>query len=266
MEAFSTTRPPIVYLFSKDPYRPSPPIATLANTRPKIAREDISFPTSPLTLTNLDQLNNVAPKGKNDVYLTSIADVTTNPAWLNGIQTGDDGGTGNEKTCAIMVVDKALYPTPGTHDHTIPNLNITTSLLLVDDADAGPKYDPLLSAYFYTFAPSSKTFTPVEPTPDAPTGWLYYKGKWGDEEYPASDKRQKSLLGNKKYVGGPTGPADKQLDRKEVWPQNQWSGGQKIRTTLDAGWVAKQWFSKLNCFGGTKKGVIRVKVSGEVIG
>lgn len=57
---------------------------------------------------------------------------------------------------------------------------------------------------------------------------------------------------------------DKQLDRKEVWPQNQWSGGQKIRKSLDAGFVIKEWFSKLSCFGKKKK-LTRVKVSGEVL-
>lgn len=87
------------------------------------------------------------------------------------------------------------------HDHTIPNLNLTTALLLVDETDAGSLYDPLPSAYYYAYTPSSITFTPLGPTRDAPTGWLYYKGRWGDEEYPANDKRQKDLLGNKKFVG-----------------------------------------------------------------
>jgi hypothetical protein len=66
---------------------------------------------------------------------------------------------------------------------------------------------------------------------------------------------------------GPTGPIDKQLDRKEAWPQNQWSGGQKVRTGLDAGSVIKEWFNKLKCFGNKKKkNVTRVKVSGEIVG
>lgn len=62
---------------------------------------------------------------------------------------------------------------------------------------------------------------------------------------------------------GPTGPVDKQLDRKEVWPQNQWSSGQKVRNSLGVGWSVKDWVGKLNCFG--KKKVTRVKVSGEVV-
>jgi hypothetical protein len=45
-------------------------------------------------------------KNGGDVYLTSIADVTTNPAWLNGIPPDANGGTGNEKTSAIIIVDK----------------------------------------------------------------------------------------------------------------------------------------------------------------
>lgn len=45
-------------------------------------------------------------KNGDDVYLTSIADVTTNPAWLNGIQPDANGGTGNDKTCAVIIVDK----------------------------------------------------------------------------------------------------------------------------------------------------------------
>lgn len=40
-----------------------------------------------------------------------------------------------------------------------------------------------------------------------------------------------------------------------------------MRTGLDAGWVIKEWFNKLKCFGSKKKKkVTRVKVSGEVVG
>jgi len=53
-----------------------------------------------------------------------------------------------------------------------------------------------------------------------PVSYLYYRGKWGDERYPKSDKRQKDLFGQfHKYEGGPTGPAWKGIDRKNVWPQ-----------------------------------------------
>lgn len=67
---------------------------------------------------------------------------------------------------------------------------------------------------------------------------------------------------------GPTGPADKQLDRKQVWPENQFSGGQKVRKGLGAGWAVKAWFRKLKCVERKKgaRGVKRVNVSGEVVG
>ena len=45
-------------------------------------------------------------KGGEDVYLTSIQDITTSPKWLNGILPDSGGSTGSKKTCAIIVVDK----------------------------------------------------------------------------------------------------------------------------------------------------------------
>ncbi|KAJ4303350.1 hypothetical protein N0V90_002243 [Kalmusia sp. IMI 367209] len=223
---------PIVHLFSADPYRPSSPVASLVNTRPQIAFEDVQVYVKPLKLGNLDQLNGAGAKGGVDVYLTSVADVTTNPAWLNRTQTDVNGGTlgdhvgdwehnmirfvngspkavwysqhanGSAYTFSTVLKDTsgkrplaycvngshALYPTPGTHDHTIPNINLTTSLLLVDETDQGPLYDPLRSAYYYTYTSNLKSFTAITPSEEAPTGWLYYKGRWSDEEYPASDK------------------------------------------------------------------------------
>lgn len=59
-----------------------------------------------------------------------------------------------------------------------------------------------------------------------PVDYLYFKGHWGDEQYPESDERQENYFGwigideLWKYVGGPTGPVHKQLDREEVCPDN----------------------------------------------
>lgn len=80
-------------------------------------------------------------------------------------------------------------------------------------------------------------------------------------------------------MGGPTGPADKQLDRKMVWPENEFSGGQRIRTSL--GFSLRDFFAGANCFGIGRKGglgikggigkkggrakVVRIRVSGEVV-
>lgn len=97
---------PLVRLFSKDPYLPSSFAATLTHTRPQISFQDVSIPNPPLTLSNLDQLNNVGSKGGSDVYLTSNIDITTNPKWLQGIRPDASGSTGEEKTAVIIVVDK----------------------------------------------------------------------------------------------------------------------------------------------------------------
>ncbi|KAF2807813.1 uncharacterized protein BDZ99DRAFT_489398 [Mytilinidion resinicola] len=86
----------------------------------------------------------------------------------------------------------AVYATSGIHDHTVPNLNLPFPFLLVDETNAA----------------------------GTPVNWLYFLGKWGDEQHPDKGKRQKQLAGNRKYVGGPTGPADKQLNRKKVCLDN----------------------------------------------
>ncbi|KAK0661320.1 Vacuolar protein sorting-associated protein 62 [Lasiodiplodia hormozganensis] len=121
----------------------------------------------------------------------------------------------------------ANYAIPGTHDHTIPNFNLPTGLLLDHTEgpdDGGLLWDPLLSAYFYNYtnATGTPTFTVLGDDDSTPTSWLNYLGKWGDEEYPEDDDRQQLLFGGAiaKYASGPTGPIAKQLDRKEVCPSN----------------------------------------------
>jgi hypothetical protein len=118
----------------------------------------------------------------------------------------------------------------------------------------------------YTYNISTSTFASSRD----PIGFLNFTGHWGDAEYPADDARQKGkgLLGFKKYVGGPTGPGDKGLVRKEVWPENTLSWGQRIRTSVDE----TGWARKLDCFRvgqkmktrqERKRGVTRVWVSGK---
>lgn len=59
-----------------------------------------------MTLANLNQLNSIGVKGGKDIYLTSNDDVTTNPAWLDGVKIDERGGTGDERTGVIVLVDK----------------------------------------------------------------------------------------------------------------------------------------------------------------
>jgi hypothetical protein len=105
---------------------------------------------------------------------------------------------------------------------------------LNDYTDYGPLYDPTFSAYWYKWTPAKNTsgvtvgnsgsqldntakrgiFVPYDK--DTPVKYLYFEGRWGDARY--KDHRQRDFA-NKffKYDNGPTGPADKNLGRKEVW-------------------------------------------------
>lgn len=113
----------------------------------------------------------------------------------------------------------ANYAIAGNHDHTIPDLNLDGVGVLTDFTGRGKLWDPLLSANFYSYRPSAGTFNAFDGT--AATAWLEYKGKWGDEEYPESDKRQEDLFGHPKYASGPNGPQFKELDREKVCPSSE---------------------------------------------
>jgi hypothetical protein len=118
----------------------------------------------------------------------------------------------------------ANYAIPGTHDHTIPDLNLPSGFLQ-DYTSKGALWDPTLSSYFYNYRsvprPNETITQPFVPINGAPLGAMLYKGKWGDEQYPNSDKRQKKpFFGFTKFVSGPTGPWDKQLNRSKVCPDN----------------------------------------------
>ncbi|MCJ1285918.1 hypothetical protein MMC26_005260 [Xylographa opegraphella] len=116
----------------------------------------------------------------------------------------------------------ANYAITGTHDHTIPGVNLPFPLLLEDHCDQGTLWDPTLSSYTYAYNAATAVFTPY--VAGTPTNWLYYTGAWGDEQYPQSDPRQKEILGislTAKYQSGPTGPEDKQLNRMAVCPTGE---------------------------------------------
>lgn len=110
----------------------------------------------------------------------------------------------------------ANYAITGKHSHVIPNLNLPFGAL-EDYTDKGKRWDSVRSSWTYRFDAASGAFTALD---GGPVEWLGFKGKWGDEAYPDSDKRQVDVFGQKKFVDGPTGPADKQLDRKDVCPDN----------------------------------------------
>lgn len=114
----------------------------------------------------------------------------------------------------------ANYASPGTHDHTIPMLPLPKGPV-EDHTDNGTVWDPTLSAYYYSFDVANGKFSAYG---DAPVNWLYYLGKWGDDKIPENDKRQNCIFGIDalcKYVGGPTGPEDKDLGRKNICPDSE---------------------------------------------
>ena len=73
------------------------------HTKPELNFSPITNAASPLTLSNLGSLNALGGKG---VYLTSVDDITTNPAWLNGVKPDGSGKTNGAVSSAVIVNDK----------------------------------------------------------------------------------------------------------------------------------------------------------------
>ena len=93
--------------------------------------------------------------------------------------------------------------------------------LVFDSTSRGLLWDPTLSAYYYTYSLETKEFTPVAAAgeEEPPVSYLYFNGKWGDQEYADDMPEQNSFHGFHKWTGGPQGPLFKHLDRGDVcWP------------------------------------------------
>jgi hypothetical protein len=95
--------------------------------------------------------------------------------------------------------------------------------VLIDYCDQGPLWDPVLSAYFYHLDSDGLGLTSPLPSGESPVNldsFFFYKGLWGDLQYADDDPRQKTVpkFGLKRFVSGPTGPIDKQLLRKGLFP------------------------------------------------
>lgn len=99
---------PIIYLYSEERYNPGDIGAQLPpNTQPRINFTAVTSGPDPLTLDNLSQLNTVPGAANGDnVYLSSVANVSTNPPFLYGVKPDPSTGeTVGARSCAIIVND-----------------------------------------------------------------------------------------------------------------------------------------------------------------
>lgn len=123
----------------------------------------------------------------------------------------------------------AMYATSGLHPYVLP------WGILHDQTDKGPLWDPALNSHAYTYDVEKEHLRASNLTPNAPTGWFHFAGRWGDKFYPLSDKRQYRFAGQYHYVSGPLGPKFKHLNRKKICqgPDSQpciikhWLGGEQ---------------------------------------
>ncbi|EPQ65382.1 BgtASP-20287 [Blumeria graminis f. sp. tritici] len=106
----------------------------------------------------------------------------------------------------------ANYAIDGNHDHSIPNINLPAGPV-TDRTSQGTLWDPVKSSFFYTYDGATNSIAPLN---NSPLGFMKYNGLWGNTDMPKDDPAQESLFGFPKFVGGPSGPMDKRLNRINV--------------------------------------------------
>jgi hypothetical protein len=96
---------PLVWLHSQETYMPSDLQQQLDHTIPNVNWTSIEGAQSPLTLDNLDTLNDL---GNTSVYLTSRngIDASPQPTWFRGITPDEDGRIGSGTGSAVIVADR----------------------------------------------------------------------------------------------------------------------------------------------------------------
>ncbi|EKD12968.1 uncharacterized protein L3040_005828 [Drepanopeziza brunnea f. sp. 'multigermtubi'] len=123
----------------------------------------------------------------------------------------------------------AMYAQPGSHPYVLP------FGLLADVTDRGPLWDPAQNYLAYHFNTSithgadarsmttnlplqhmTESLQPALNNPEAPIGWWWFSGHWGDKFYSLGDWRQWRFVGQYHYVNGPLGPRWKNLGRSKV--------------------------------------------------
>jgi len=72
------------------------------------------------------------------------------------------------------------------------------SHIVYDRTSQGLVWDPTLSAYYYTYSMSTSAFTPA--VANTPTGYLYFQGRWGDQQYLDDVKGQEEFHGFRKWT------------------------------------------------------------------
>lgn len=180
---------------------------------------------------------------------------------FDALEKGRGPGREGRPVVYSAVGSHAMYAMPGKHPYVLP------LGLLADRTDKGPLWDPALHHYAYFMnlsvthdvdssssraglmymyeTPQTNTrstnldarvrkdrFQPAAENADAPTGWFWFNGHWGDKFYTLGDWRQWRFARQYHYNNGPIGPRFKNLGRNNVCGN---SGTCKMLSSIEEG-------------------------------
>ncbi|RKF59163.1 putative vacuolar protein sorting-associated protein TDA6 [Erysiphe neolycopersici] len=141
------------------------------------------------------------------------------------------------------------WPEAKAHDFHVIYKRIPPHIAY-DYTSVGHLWDPTLSALFYTYNSTNTTFSQSIPDEEThsrsngtyipakssmPTGFLYFNGKWGDQQLKPGDEGQEEIRGFYKWTSGPKGIGwgDKDVLRDTICPKVLYSNG--IPSTVKEG-------------------------------
>lgn len=114
----------------------------------------------------------------------------------------------------------ANYASVGQHSHDLP------FYILSDFTDRGPIWDPAKNYLAYTFDKNTNEIGVANGSIDGREhrlgNWLSFIGHWGDKRLDVGDPRQKRHPFEWRFIDGPTGPVDKNLNRYKVCQRSKW--------------------------------------------
>ncbi|OKL62633.1 hypothetical protein UA08_01900 [Talaromyces atroroseus] len=93
---------PLVWLDVNETYFPGDIYGQVLDTYPALNHTKITAYETPLTLDNLDQLNNF---GNSSVYVTSNQGIKNYPGWFNGTRPNTNGVAEDATSCTIITFD-----------------------------------------------------------------------------------------------------------------------------------------------------------------
>ncbi|RKF75862.1 putative vacuolar protein sorting-associated protein TDA6 [Golovinomyces cichoracearum] len=203
---------PVVFLDKEEQYYPADIARHIENTAPFITLNAID-PAPAITVDNLETLNTLGNQG-DDVFLTSKEIVKDKPAFFTGTKPDNTGMTVGATSCVTIVSDHGDGIVDAFYMYFF-SYNQGNTVLFHELGDHVGDWEHNMIR-FKNGVPEAVWFSQHSGGQAFAYSGLEKEGN--RPVYPKGKKGQENLFTFRKYVDGPTGPRNKNLNRVNVCP------------------------------------------------